>query len=270
MGGLSVPEVVDGSLAGRSYAWLSPDLVRRIASAETPKAKNTADAIKRTKRKLHQVFGAYVLNLKPEPAIASIQQASAADGTAALAATARRLMAGHASSRERLPELERFYREVFAVTGVPATLLDVACGLGPLAAPWMDLPCGTRIIACDVDRRIVEIVDSFLTAFGLAHDVTLCDVAQRLPDVEVDVALVLKTLPCLEQQAAGAGASLLDRLPARHVVVSFPTRSLSGAGRGMEAHYRGVVDALLATRALRCQTLPFSRETVYVLTRTDV
>src|SRR5687768_12245801 len=46
-------------LASRRYRHVDPALVERLAAEEAPKAKNLADAEKRTKRRLHQIFGAY-------------------------------------------------------------------------------------------------------------------------------------------------------------------------------------------------------------------
>ena len=60
------------------------------------------------------------------------------------------------------------------------------------------------------------------------------------------MALLLKGAPCLDQQAPGASRRLLEALSARHVALSYPNRSLGGAGKGMVAHYRAHLDGMLA------------------------
>jgi len=40
----------------------------------------------------------------------------------------------------RLPILEELYSRIFAETGVPNRVLDLACGLHPFGLPWMGLP----------------------------------------------------------------------------------------------------------------------------------
>jgi 16S rRNA (guanine(1405)-N(7))-methyltransferase len=308
-----IATVVADVLASRRYRWLAPELVARIAVAESPKAARLAEAVKRTKRRLHQVCGAYVETLQSEVLLDRLRDAAAA-GEEQLRDACREAMTRHASTRERLPVLDRFFAELFAVTGRPRVVLDLACGLNPLAAPWMDLPPDAVYLACDVDRRLVTLVDGFLALRGIRHAVELRDVATltlepaaealsalgadtgleaarhleaRFPDAEragrtggtpaqqrwpgagaePDVALLLKTGPCLEQQAPGASRALLASLQARHVVVSFPTRSLGGAGKGMVAHYRQMLRNAIAEGEWRVTELSFPLETVYVLSR---
>jgi 16S rRNA (guanine(1405)-N(7))-methyltransferase len=251
-------------LASRRYRWLAPEFVARVAAREAARAPGQVEAVKRTKRKLHQVFGAYLDELRPAPVIAALRAAAAQDAPA-LAETCRRLMAQHASTRERLPVLDRFYAEVFAVTGRPETVVDLACGLGPLALPWLALGQDARYFACDVDARLVEIAAACLAANRLGGAACLLDVAQRLPNVRADVALLLKAVPCLEQQAPGSAAQVLGGVDARHVVVSSPTRSLGGARKGMVAHYRALMAQLSAGREWSIQELLFPAELVFVV-----
>ncbi|HEU5316003.1 MAG TPA: methyltransferase [Chloroflexota bacterium] len=256
--------VVDEVLESRRYRWLARDFVTRIASDAVKRTRRPSDAVKETKRRLHQAFGAYVDTLRADRVITSLQRA-AAQGDAALRRTAQELMAEHASTRERLPVLDAFFADVFAVTGRPTTVLDLACGLGTLALPWLDLPPGGVYHACDVDQRFVHIAHAALAAFGVEGSATLCDVAAQAPETRADVALLLKAVPCLEQQAPGSAARLLDAVQARWLVVSFPTRSLGGAAKGMVSHYREVMAALLSARGWQAQELLFPRELAFVV-----
>ncbi len=65
----------------------------------------------------------------------------------------------------------------------------------------------------------------------------LGDLLCEIPSRQADVALLFKVLPLLERQKAGAAAEVLNRVNAENIVVSFPTRSLSGHNVGMEQHY---------------------------------
>jgi 16S rRNA (guanine(1405)-N(7))-methyltransferase len=256
-------------LRSRRYRWVAPDLIVRLAGEALAGSARPAEAVKRVKRRLHQVCGAYVSDVRPEAILEELREASARGGPAELHAACRRALARHASTRERLPVLETFYPAVFALTGVPRVLLDVACGLGPLAWPWMGLPSETVYRAYDVDRRLVEVVDGFLTLVGVPHVAAQRDVVGCPPGGPADVALLLKSAPCLEQQAPGSTGRLLDALDARHVVLSYPTRSLGGASRSMVAHYRAQLAALLSGSSWRVAELPFPLETVYVLSRSE-
>ncbi len=266
----AIDRVVDAVLAGRNYRWIARDLLGRLATDALVAARNEADAVKRTKRRLHQIFGAYLWDLRPEMALDDLRDALASGGQAGLRAACRDLLAQHASTRERLPILNDFYDAIFARTGVPRVLMDVACGLGPLALPWMNLPSGpaaTTYLAYDIDQRLISVIDGFLTLCGVPHVAALRDAVATPPNDPVDVALLLKSAPCLEQQGRGSTRALLSALDAAHVVLSFPTRSLGGARKGMPAHYGAQLDGLLAGTSWGVEELWFPSELVFVLSR---
>jgi 16S rRNA (guanine(1405)-N(7))-methyltransferase len=178
-------------------------------------------------------------------------------------------MRAHASTAERLPHLERFYAPIWELTaGPPSSLLDLGCGLGPLALPWIGLSRDAGYHACDVDRRSMELVDAFLGLVGQPHELHACDlVATGPPPVRADAALALKLVPLLDRQDPRAAARVLRAVHARHAVVSFPSRSLGGGRRGMAATYRARLDDLAAeleVAEVREASVP--NELVFVLT----
>jgi 16S rRNA (guanine(1405)-N(7))-methyltransferase len=265
--GEQVAAVTAEVLRSARYRWVAPDLVARLAAQSLAISPRPVDAIKRTKRHLHQVCGAFVRDVRPEATLADLRAALEQDGPAGLRAACRVALARHASTRERLPDLEAFYPAIFSHTGAPRSILDLACGLGPLAWPWMGLPPSIQYSAYDVDQRLVQLVDGFLTLLDVPHVVQLRDVVALPPRQPVDVALLLKGAPCLDQQAPGSARRLLEALSARHVALTYPNRSLGGAGKGMVAHYRAHLEGMLAGAGWEVATVPFSSETVYVLSR---
>ena len=123
----------------------------------------------------------------------------------------------------------------------------------------MGLPPSIQYFAYDVDQRLVQLVDGFLDPPATCPTWReLRDVVARPPGEPADVALLLKSAPCLDQQAPGAARRLLEALPARHVVLSYPNRSLGGAGKGMVAHYRAHLEGMLAGTGWEVATVPFS------------
>lgn len=53
------PDIVDRVLDAPRYRALDRALVTRLAAEELPRARNADDAVKRVKRRLHQVAGAF-------------------------------------------------------------------------------------------------------------------------------------------------------------------------------------------------------------------
>lgn len=236
-------EIVERVLSSSRYRDVDPAIVRRLAGEELSRARNADDAVKRVKRRLHQAVGAF-RGATRSSRIAEAWSGDYSDpGFRAACADALR---GHASTRERMPYLDAFYAGIWAISGVPARLLDLGCGLGPLALPWMDLPHDATFLASDVDRRPLGTVAAFLELVGQPHRVEVRDLVAHPPSEEGDVALLLKLVTTLDRQDPEAATRLLRRLRVGHAVVSFPIQSLTGRGKGMERSYRERLDRLVA------------------------
>ncbi|HUT35319.1 MAG TPA: 16S rRNA methyltransferase [Planctomycetota bacterium] len=261
----ALDELVAAVLATPKYRTVCGDTVRRIGATELAKRGSLKEAVKATKSRLHQVFGAFERAPDYEALLADLAAAHARGSAEALRAVCRAAMSCHASTRERLPLLERFYAEVFAVTGVPRRVLDLACGLHPLAIPWMGLPPEASYRACDLDGRAVAFLNRCAPFFGLGFQAVHADILCAPPAEEADVAFLLKAATNLERQGRGATRRVLDALRARHVVVSFPVASLGGRAKGMRENYEAIFRQMIADRPWRVQRLEFAAELVFVV-----
>jgi len=260
-----IPDVAARILRSPKYRHLCDATVRRMAGWAAARSRSAAEAEKRARRKLHQVYGAYLAQWDASRAAAVLADAPAACEGPALRDTCRRILALHASTRERLALLDGFYERIFAVTGPPARVLDIGCGLHPFALPWMHLPEGCLYRAWEIDRRIVDLANGLFPRTPLPGGKAECrDVLVELPAGPADVCFLLKMLPCLEQQA-GCTERLLRRIPARWIVVSFPTASLSGRDVGMARHYADRFEATLRAAGLEAEKIALPSELLYVV-----
>jgi 16S rRNA (guanine(1405)-N(7))-methyltransferase len=258
-------QVVSTVASSKKYRMVCPDTIRRIAQAELASHHSIKVATKATKRRLHQVYGAFETGSDLEVAYQRLEDAYRTGQTGPVQAVCRQLLAGHSSTRERLSVLEQFYPEIWTITGHPASILDVGCGLNPLAWPWMDLPPSVRYIALDIDRARVSFLNRYLKLAGLEPAARCQDVLAHAPADEVDVALLLKMSPTLERQQAGATLDLIGRLRSRFVVVSYAVRSLGGREKGMVDHYRRQFSTWAAERNWPVETRGFESELVFVV-----
>ena len=260
-------EIVERVRRSSRYRDVDPDLVARLAAEEMLKARSADEAVKRVKRRLHQAVGAFRAGRGSDP-LATVRATWDGDLTSpTFRAACAEVMRSHASTRERVPHVDTLYMALWEITGVPRVLLDIGCGLGPLALPWMALADATYI-ATDVDHGPLATVAAFLELVGQPHLVRTGDAVTQVPPERAGVALVLKLVPTLDRQDVGAAARLLRGLDVRHAVVSFPLRSLAGRGKGMERTYRERLGRL-ATDAGRVSAVAeasVSNELVFVLT----
>ncbi|MCS7221414.1 MAG: 16S rRNA methyltransferase [Anaerolineae bacterium] len=266
-------QLVAAVLSSPKYRSVCADFIKYIGARELSKRRSLKEAIKATKNKLHQVGGAYLGSRMEYTAWLQELKAARTDPMALRAACAR-IMAHHASTRERLPILDRFYTTALADLAPVHSVLDVACGLNPLAIPWMPLARDAVYCACDIYQDMADFLNQFLALISVRGRVSVCDVIQyNLADTgdltqRVQVAFVLKTIPCLEQVDRSASLRLLDALNAEHMLVSFPRHSLGGHDVGMTSTYAARFEKLIASRGWPIQRFDFATELAYLVTKT--
>lgn len=272
--------VVASVQASPKYRGVSAELVRAIAARELAKRANAKEAIKATKNKLHQVAGVY-LDLKPDydAWLAEITQAAASGDAPTLRAACRGIMRHHASTRERLPILDRFYATILAGLPPPRRVVDLACGLNPLAAPWLPLASGAEYVAYDIYAGLTSFVAACLECLrgaGLplaASRSEVRDVLRDPPREPADLALLLKAIPCLEQLDSDAAHRLLHTVNASHLLVSYPVHTLGGKskgkgnGQGMAATYEARFRDLVAGTGWHIQRFSFPTELAFLVSK---
>lgn len=265
-------DILIGEIAkARKYAHIDPMLVRGILETELKKGRNPKATLKAVKAKLHQITGAYqAAKLDTQAWLDALQNTlDGRENSPALRALCLEAMSSHASTRERLEFLDPFYSTLFTDLPPAPAVVDLACGLNPLALPWMPLPSGYRYWACDIDQGQMDFLNRYfgmlnLNATARLHDLIHGDPAQVPP---ADVVLLFKTIPCLEQIQTGIGARLLAGLDCQVAFVSFPTRSLGGRQRGMETHYSEQFSQMLP-QGYVVRRHEFPNELVFRLERT--
>jgi 16S rRNA (guanine(1405)-N(7))-methyltransferase len=259
-------ELVQAVQAGARYRQIYAGLVRRIGAQELAKGRSFKEAVKETRNKLHQVGGAYQ-ETTPDYTRLGLELDGLEDTPQALQDFCRRAMAAHASTRERLPYLEAFYAPLRERLGPVQSLMDLACGLNPLALPWLPLAEGGEVWAYDIYADMTAFLNRFFARAGYHGAAEVCDLTAGAPRRPVELALLLKTLPCLEQIDKTIGPRLLDEIQAQHLLVSFPALSLGGRGKGMAQNYSAHFEQLLAGRGWRVEQWSVKTEIVFLVSK---
>jgi 16S rRNA (guanine(1405)-N(7))-methyltransferase len=261
-----VKRVVEAVMAGSGYSSISRDLVIRIATREIAKGRAFKDGVKTTRTVLHQISGAY-LPVNPPYALWAKELAdlSRLPSDPALRTFCTQKMQMHASTRERLPFLEDFTNLIRDQVGEIGSFLDLACGLNPLALPWLPMKPNAQVYLFDIYTDMVAFVDSFRLHLGYAGFSQVCDLTSEIPNYPVQVAFLLKTIPCLEQIQKTIGTRLLEGIQAETLVVTFPAYSLGGRSKGMRQTYAAHFDDLVAGKAWEIKKFEIGNELVYII-----
>jgi 16S rRNA (guanine(1405)-N(7))-methyltransferase len=262
---LALDELVAAVLGSAKYRAMCPDTVRRLGERELAKRRSLKAAIKATKSRLHQVFGAFDQAPDFDVLLRELEQAYTSGSDEGIRGACRAALACHASTRERVRVLGRFYADIFAITGTPSRVLDLACGLHPLSLPWMGLAPDAQYLAFDIDGRAIAFLTRYFALAAVSCRAVHADILCTPPTEPADVAFLLKTLPSLEREEKGGGRRVLDALAARHVVVSFPVASLGGRQKGMRQNYeRDFLEMMMGSQK-EIDRIEFPTELVFVV-----
>jgi len=261
-----VQSIVSAVLQKPKYANIQPALVASLAQRELAKGRKPRDAVKEVSAKLHQIGAAY-FKLTPQYArwTAELQNLPKDPAHEDTRAFCQRVMQAHSSTAERLPILEDFFKETLAAIAPLESLDDLACGLNPLALPWLPLARGARYGGCDIFSDLVGFDNAFLAHYSIRADLQPADLFAYTPKKPAQLALLLKSLPCLEQLEKGRGQALLENAPAACVLASYPIRSLGGRSKGMRQTYAAQFEALTAGKKWKITRFDFPSELAYLV-----
>lgn len=258
-----IEAIVTSIKQSKKYRDTHEETIRQLAAVALERHKKTKDATKAVRKRLHSIMAPYLGDPDYAAASRDLQSAFAANDTQKIKDVCYDALHSHLSTRERLPIMEAFYREIFQITGTPKRLLDIACGLNPLAFPWMGLPNTIQYLAYDIHEPRIDFINFYFKLQGLPQLARMQDVALNFPQEEGDVALFLKEMPRFERNYPDTGRDFLQALRVRFVVVSFPSVSTHG-GRNLTERYRQFFAKLTDGLNWQITELLFDGELVFI------
>lgn len=263
-----IERVIAAVRAKPKYAQIDEGYVRALSVQECGKGWSFKEAVKQVCGRLHQTGSAYFRIAPDYPALTrEIEDLPQDARHPVTVAFSRRVMALHASTAERLPILETFYKETLADIAPLRSVLDLACGFNPLAAGWMPLSANAHYFGMDIFADMTALLQQYLTYTGFSADIRLGDISQETEFPKTQLAFILKTLPCLEQAYTGISAHLLQRIPAEHLLITYPIRSLGGRAKGMRQTYAAQFAKLSVGQAWQVKRFDFESELAFLVSR---
>jgi len=262
----TLDELVSLVKASAKYQPIATELVREIGRKELAKRHSLKEAVKETRNKLHQIGSSY--QEKPIPydlwreELKGLPQDFQAEQVRGALLNFMRM---HASTAERLSILEGFFSETLADFAPLTSILDLACGLTPLSLPWIPAAPHLEYTACDIYEDMTAFLGEFLARFKVKGSVSTCDLTQIVPQTKAQVALLLKTIPCLDQVDKNAAGRLLRGLQTESILVSFPAQGLGGRGKGMRQNYETRFNELVEGENWEITRFDFENELAFLI-----
>jgi 16S rRNA (guanine(1405)-N(7))-methyltransferase len=230
-------------ISAKKYNNICDSLIHRICTETYVKYKKEKEITKAIKSQLHSIYGAFYSDNCINDAKVLIDMT---DPDSDLKVLSNQLLQLHVSSKERLLFREPFYRFIFSVIGSISTITDIGCGFHPFSLPFNETVRLTNYYAFDIDKRLPKLLNSFFHLHGLPEAADTIDIISEVPSYSSDVVFLFKLLPVIEQQKKGKSVAVIEQLNTNYVILTFPTRSISGKVIGMIEHYSDFIAKNLA------------------------
>jgi 16S rRNA (guanine(1405)-N(7))-methyltransferase len=264
----------------RKYGDTSEATIRQLAEEAARQHKKPKAAIKAVRARLHSIMAPYLGDPEYAALARQLSEAFAANDQSRINQLCLASLEAHLSTRERLPIMADFYEQIFAVTGQPQAILDIACALNPLALRWMFPEIGerysvisnqssvggerVRFYAYDIHEPRIAFINHYFQLEGLEPLARIQDVAMNFPQEQADMALFLKEMPRFTRNYGDLGRPLLQALNVRWLVISYPSVSTHG-GRNLTGRYRDFMHQLIDGLNWPIIELLFEGELVFVI-----
>lgn len=253
-------------LANRKYRDLGLPMatVCELLEMEIPRHKSLKAAEQVVRKKLHQIVAPYLGDPDYATEQIELRKVFASGDRLAIRAKCTQLLSTHASTRERIHLLDHFYDQIFSKTGLPHSILDLACGLHPFSLPWMKLPEDVVYYAYDIHQPRIDLINTFFECSHLPQQAIAEDILISPPQQTAEVAFFFKEAHRFEQRQHGCNRAFWQALSVSYLLVSLPTASLNGR-RSLLAQQRRLVYDTLKGLPWQVDEILFDNEIVFVM-----
>jgi len=193
-----------------------------ISHSHPKKSKEFKKIVKDARKILHDVYGVFNTDLTKRRNLLKKIKNNPKNKDLHLS-----LLKTHRSSRERLPFYSKVYEKILNKND--KIILDVGCGLNPVS--WIFMKNKLKYIALELTDEDCEFLNEYFKAVKLDGKAIKKDLLNIDKFPKADVCFIFKVLDSLEAIKKGISKEILKKLNCKKIVVSFPSRTLSGKGR---------------------------------------
>ena len=182
--------------------------------------------------------------------------------------SAEEILKTHSSTKERIPFYRQLYHDLFKITGKPISIIDLGSGINPFSIPYMNLK-ELNYRAYDLGEEEIKNLNAYFkylkkqNPFFTGKAVVL-DILELKNILSADIAFLFKMTDVLDRRKGHKKTEeVITATPARFVVVSFPTVTMSG--KKMNFPRRRWIELLCERLNYKYALLEFSNELFYVI-----
>ena len=229
------------------------------------RSKEYSFLMKTIRGELREIYGVFVLDKKDEriDLLLKLEKNPKIENY-------NKMLKLHKSTKERLPYYEEIYKKIFDITGKPKSILDLACGLNPLAYNYLNYK--PKYIATELagdDCLFLEEYFKRLKIDGMSFSFDLLgkNAVSMLKKLKADVCFMFKTLDSLETIERNISEKLIKAVNCKWLIISFPTVSIGGK-KSIKQERRGWLEKMLERLKLKYEKFSAPNEVFYVVRKT--
>lgn len=176
----------------------------------------------------------------------------------------------HKSSRERINYYKQIYEKIF-LWYKPKKIADLACGLNPLSYPIIKeiLSKDVNYFATDLNPNDMKFLNKYfqknnIKGIAKSSNLTNLNILQDKELKTADLIFLFKALDSLEEINKNISKTLLKELECKHIVVSFPTKSIKSK-EAFKNTQKGWLKKLIEENNWSYQTFEIENEIFFLI-----
>ncbi len=228
-------------------------------------SKNFSELKYNFRKTLHNVIAPYLEDIDYQAEIKNLKSGlEDLSSEEALKTYCLKMMAKHASTKERIPHLQAFFDAIHAVIGEPESVLDLACALDPLCLPWIRLAPQAIFKAFDLNGSRIQYLQSFFDAAGIKAEAIQQDILLNPPEVHADCAFFFKEAHRLEKRQPGSTRILIENTKVKTFILSLPAFDLKGH-HSLENYHRNLVEKAIEAKNWDLESKLIGNEIIFFI-----
>jgi len=138
----------------------------------------------------------------------------------------KKILSLNPSTKARIPNYSRIYKEIFKRTGKPNSILDLACGLNPISLIYMNLP-KVNYLASDIKQSDVKILNNYFKTIQektkIKGKAIKLDLEKEIPKAKADICLMFELIDIIPLKNT---KRLIKQINCQKIVVTFPYKTI--------------------------------------------
>jgi 16S rRNA (guanine(1405)-N(7))-methyltransferase len=248
------------------YFSKNPKIVNLLNKSLNPKSAKYKQIVKDLRSILRRVYGLFRIKEQKDLRDSLVKDLLAKKNLDLK--LIKEILQTHSSTKERLSSYLKLYQKIWKITGKPKSIIDLGCGINPFSVPFMNLQELTYY-AYDISANETSLLKQFFNYFHKQNkDFTgqskVLDALNFSKLKKVDICFLFKMTDVLDR---GKGHKITEqvliKIPAKHIVVSFPTETMSG--KKMNFPRRKWIELLCERLGYKYKTINLVNEIFYCI-----